>query len=68
MGNLLENTRAMLNQWRADPGHTLRDLSRASGVEYEWLKRFARGAVDNPTVRPLQRLHDYLAEHTTRAA
>jgi hypothetical protein len=39
---------------------TLREISKRTGLGYEWLKRFRVRAYDDPGVNVVQRLHDFL--------
>lgn len=57
--NLLETTKALL---AARPRTlSLPMIAEASGVEREWLAKFSKGAIADPGVRKVQKLHDYLA-------
>lgn len=60
---LLERTRLLLSQ-RLDSGMTLKAIARASEgeVQYDWLKRFASGDIENPGINSIQSLHDCLAK------
>lgn len=57
---LLEATYELLDD--ASARQTLTEIAREAGVKYEWLQKLAQRAVMNPTVKPLQKLHDYLAD------
>jgi hypothetical protein len=59
--NLLESTQKLL-QSRLAEGMTIRDIAKASKgeVAFEWLRKFADGTSKNPTVIPLQKLHNCL--------
>lgn len=57
---LLEATYELLDN--VDGSKTLPQIAKAAGVKYEWLQKFKQRAVTNPTVKPLQKLHDYLAD------
>jgi hypothetical protein len=64
---LLERTEILLSQRleRAKDKtkiEALRQLADASNgeVQYEWLRKFERGAIENPGVVTIQKLHDYL--------
>lgn len=39
---------------------SLRAISEASGVNFHWLGKFAQGKFDDPGVKKIQKLHDYL--------
>lgn len=32
----------------------------ACGVSHSWISKIVRGEITNPTIQPLQRLHDHL--------
>lgn len=59
---LLERTRDLLEAAKAD--RSLRKIAGESGgrVEYDWLKRFAKGDISDPSVNRIQELHDYLRQ------
>jgi len=38
-----------------------REIALSSGVGYEWLAKFAAGAVDNPTVNNVAKLQIYFS-------
>lgn len=57
---LLEATYELLDD--ASTTKTLTEISKEAGVKYEWLQKLKQRAVTNPTVKPLQKLHDYLAD------
>jgi hypothetical protein len=48
----------------------LREIADSSDgqVNLEWLKRFARGEIDNPGVNTIQSLHDCLIKSPTSHA
>lgn len=58
---LLERTRNLLNRFDRKE-KVLRDIADASGgkVPYEWLRKFARGDIPDPSVNKVQDLHDHL--------
>lgn len=60
---LLESTRTLLKCARAS-GTSLRRIALESGgrIEYDWLKRFAAGDIDDPSVNRIQTLHDDLRQ------
>lgn len=60
---LLESTQHRLDQATA-AGHSLRAIAENSGgrINYEWLKKFAAGKIDNPGVNTIEDLHDVLTE------
>jgi hypothetical protein len=58
--SLLDKTLALLKNCDMP----LKRISDMSGVEYEWLKRFARDEIPSPGVKPVQELHDFLIEQT----
>jgi len=53
---LLDLTKRLLK----DSPLTLREISVGADVGYEWLSKFAQGRIDNPGVKTVQNLHDYL--------
>jgi hypothetical protein len=61
--SLLENTQTLLDRAVAS-GKSLRQIADDSKkrVEYEWLKKFAAGKIDNPGVRPIEGLHNTLVD------
>lgn len=44
---------------------SLREISRASGVPYPWLVRFARGEFEDPGSRKVEDLYRYLNARKT---
>ena len=49
----------------------IKAISADTGLGYNWLKRLARGDFNDPGVRKIQCLHDYLArsaENNTRSS
>lgn len=61
MSNLLDATRDLLEAVTSRET-SLRAIARGAGppVEYDWLKRFAAGDIDDPSVNRIQHLHDHL--------
>ena len=65
---LLESTLSLL-QRVTGRGTTLREIAPADGpVEYEWLKKFYAGKIDDPSVKRTQALHDRLSALNSKAA
>jgi hypothetical protein len=65
---LLESTIKLLQQ-ASDKGISLREIAPADGpVEYEWLKKFYAGKIDDPSVNRIQALHDRLSKMDLEAA
>lgn len=60
--SLLEQTRGLLKQ-ALDQGIKLKDIHRFSRgrLEYEWLRKMARGEVADPSVTRVETLHGLLA-------
>ena len=60
MSNLLDATRKLLDAAIAEK--SLAEIARDAGppVAYDWLKRFAAGEIDDPSVNRIQHLHDHL--------
>lgn len=58
---LLEQTKVLL-QVRLDDGFKLAEIAESSDdtVEREWLYKFARGHIDDPSINRIQKLHDHL--------
>ena len=55
---LLEQTNRLLNNrphWL-----TLKQISKATDLNYGWLKAFARGEINEPSVNKVQTLNDHL--------
>lgn len=67
--SLLDSTRKLLTEHQSRGG-SLREIAGSSGgaVEREWLYRFARGEIENPGVKHVQALHDYLAKPRKKAS
>jgi hypothetical protein len=64
--SLLDATTALLQKELA-AGATLRELAPDGGpVEYEWLKKFSSGKIDDPSVNRIQALHDSLSKRRLR--
>lgn len=61
MPSLLDATRELL-QVATSREISLAAIARGAGppVEYDWLKRFAAGEIDDPSVNRIQHLHDHL--------
>lgn len=59
--SLLESTQRLLDKAVAK-GHTLRTIADSSDgrINYEWLKKFAQGKIDNPGVTTTEDLHETL--------
>jgi hypothetical protein len=59
--SLLGSTKELL-QRHLDAGKSLRQIARECGedVEYDWLKRFRTGEINDPSVNRVQVLHDCL--------
>lgn len=57
---LLAKTKDLLRSAREE--RSLRQIAAESGgrIEYDWLKRFAAGDIDDPSVNRIQELHDQL--------
>lgn len=59
--SLLQQTETMLDRLLKS-GISLRQIARDCGddVDYEWLKKFSAGKIDDPSVNRIQTLHDRL--------
>lgn len=66
--SLLEQTQEMLDRMLAS-GLSLRQIARDCGehVDYEWLKKFNGGKIDDPSVNRIQALHDSLKSMSSGA-
>lgn len=65
---LLDRTTELLDKALA-AGASLRELAPEGGdVEYEWLKKFKAGKIDDPSVNRIQTLHDSLSRRLARAS
>lgn len=55
--SLLESTQQLLD--KATRKHSLRAIAERSDgkINYEWLKKFAAGKIDNPGVTTIEDLH-----------
>ena len=54
---MLNRTKTLLQQHK---GHW-RSICTATGLDYEWLNKLARGKINDPGVNKIQKLHDHLA-------
>jgi transcriptional regulator with XRE-family HTH domain len=61
--DLLADTRQMLAQvyGRGRSVLTAQQIADGSGVTRKWVEKLAQGAVADPSVRRVQRVHDFLA-------
>ena len=69
--DLLELTRAMLlSVWGRGPGGgvTAAEIADGANVNREWVHKFAQGRIADPSVRRVQRVHDYLASRLSGRA
>lgn len=59
--SLLERTQELLTK-HLNAGMTLREISDLAGEElqFEWLRKFKRGKIPDPSVNRIQLLHDTL--------
>ena len=53
---LLTRTRELLK----NRTKSLRAISEESGINYHWLGKFQQGAFDDPGVKKVEQLHDFL--------
>jgi hypothetical protein len=60
--SLLESTQQLLD--KSIRRHSLRAIADGSDgrINYEWLKKFAQGKIDNPGVNTIEDLHERLLE------
>lgn len=61
--NLLDRTRNLLTK----TSETHREIAAGAGVSYWWFIKFAQGHINNPTIKNLQKVHNYLIERTEAA-
>lgn len=61
--SLLESTQSLLER-STRAGHSLRQIAEQSDgrVNYEWLKKFAQGGIENPGVNTIEALHTTLRQ------
>lgn len=61
--SLLETTQQLLGK-RLSAGLSLREIADSSEgrINYEWLKKFAQGKIDNPGVNTIEDLHETLVD------
>lgn len=62
--NLLEQTYKLL----AKTDLTQREVAEGAGVNYWWYIKFAQGNLPNPTITPVQKVHDYLLAQSEDSA
>ena len=53
---------------RARGEMTLQQVADGSAVDFEWLSKFAREEIDDPGVRKVQRVHDFLVRKRNGAS
>jgi hypothetical protein len=49
-------------------GLNMRQIADDTGLGYDWLRSLNSGRIPNPGVQKIEKLHDYLAAHQSRAA
>lgn len=54
---LLEQTVRLLHECELSRS----DLAKRAQIGFEWLKKFEAGDIQDPSVRRIQRLHDFLS-------
>ena len=54
---LLEKTLALLQ----DDSRTLPEIYRDTGIPFYWLRKFARGEIQDPSVNRVQKLYEHLS-------
>jgi hypothetical protein len=65
---LLESTLKLLHR-ATGKGISLREIAPENElVEYEWLKKFYAGKIEDPSVNRIQALHDRLSKMDLEAA
>ena len=60
---LLTETAELLKSRR----QSLREIAEHCEIGYHWLCKFQQGEIDDPGVRKIERLHNYLATHKAAA-
>lgn len=45
-----------------------REISRDTGLGYDWINKLAQGCIADPGVRKIQKLHDHLTNSTQAVA
>lgn len=45
-----------------------REVAEATGLGYEWLAKLSQGAIQDPGVNKIERLHKFLSEQANEAA
>jgi len=63
MQNIYDKTFAMI---RSRQNLTYMQIANESGLSYHWVQKFACGAIKNPTLSRIQKLHDYLLQAENR--
>ncbi len=62
--SLLDRTKKLLDQ-RGEA--SLREIADGAGVGHEWVRSLAYGRSENPGIKPLEKLHNFLTEfHAAR--
>jgi hypothetical protein len=56
MANLGDRTLALLNEKQYD----IKIVAQATELQYDWLIKFRRGAIKDPSVHKVQKLYEYL--------
>lgn len=54
---LLEQTIELLRLRQS----TFREIAAATGLDYDWLSKLSQGAIGDPGVRKIEKLHAYLS-------
>lgn len=54
--NLLEETLELLHK---DP-RSMNTIAGETGISFSWLTKFHAGFIENPRIKVIQELHDYL--------
>ena len=60
--NLLENTYKLIGE----SGLTQKEIAEGAGVNYWWFIKFAQKNLENPTIKPVQKVHDFLLVRSTQ--
>jgi transcriptional regulator with XRE-family HTH domain len=59
--SLVDRTKKLLKAVRGKL--SLRELAEQTSINEHWLRSFACGRADNPSVQRLEKLHNYLTEY-----
>lgn len=52
----------------AESEETISSMAKGSEVNFHWLAKLRQGKFENPGIKTMQKLHDYLVSQKTQAA